>query len=341
MDASISTRAAFTGALVAGSTTSVAHDGLSYGDLYAITDHLKGAGLLERQANSFVRFYELAAKQNPRNEKFAAFHTALTEYKGASADNGKKVALFNAACTLADNISRALTDGKITDANFKSALANACLGSVDALKDLATKDGFRPDDNTAANWPQSVLPHFQAGAVVAKLAKRGIPTRKCTMEDAVKFLKENAQTKVIGSKIENGKLVFCEMELNADRTGLVEKKKEGRDGPVYESSKTFAQAFNPTAGETPTVIMQSRPAKNAENIEALRACISDTAHEAASDDVIWNAFCALADEREKTADDGGQGLLERIKNDENDAKTRFNALLAAEMNKTTTSTDPS
>ncbi|MDR0727484.1 MAG: hypothetical protein LBF26_01125 [Puniceicoccales bacterium] len=327
-------RADFARALADGNDGKVAkEDGLSWKDMATITENLESAGLSAPQASSFGRFYELTAKQDPKSSQFDNFQRALAEYKEHPTSADKQLALFETACKLVFDVDQTLKDQ--TDVNFKSALANACLGAVEGLKDLATKDGFKPGDDKAADWPQGALPSLQGRAAVAKLNKRGIPVQTCTVDKAIELAKSDPPHKIIGSKIENGKLVFCELVLNEARDGLVEKKNEETNKPIaYETSKKFAQTFAPTEGQTAVVnVPPKRPEMNAEHVTALKECITEESHKTADDATIWNVFCALADEKEKVDDDGRAALLNDIQNDADGAKARFNALLANEIAK--------
>jgi hypothetical protein len=328
-------RAEFASAVSAGNEAKVAGDtSLSFGDMQIIGTNLQRAGMSERQAESFGRLYELAAKQTPPSEKLDAFQTALNEYKDQPNDNGKKGALFSAAYALLEAESKTLSEMPTAtpwDKAFKSALANACFGTVGALDTLSQKDGFKSTENDDATWLKKALPEFQQTAALAKLEKRGLHVGPISKKDAIDLLKNNPSAKIIGSKVENGKLVFCELELNGKRDGLVEKKKPNGDPGAYELSKKFARTFNPTAGQTPVVSMPpQRPAINDEHVATLRGYIA-TAHDGADNQTIWDAFCKLADVRNIDKNDNWEAtLLQKIQND-GEMKARFNAILEGEL----------
>jgi hypothetical protein len=312
--------------------TEIAKEGLTWQDASSIRQNLIAADLSESQATSFARLYQLASTQTPASVEFQTYQTALTAYKNTPGDAEKKLALFDATCKLVESEGKLLDGNAITDAGFKSALANSCLNTVEALNVLSGKDGFTPTDNAAVtSWPQNALQSFQKFATLAKLAKRNIHARTCTMDEAIAMAKKDPSLKIISSKLENGKLVFCELVLDAEKNALVPKKDAGTDQPAWQSSKQFAQTFQPTSGETPVTIIRENQPMNEGIANALKDHITTEAHKTTGNQTIWDAFCKLAEEKsELGADNWENALSEDIQNDD-DTKVRFNEILAQEI----------
>lgn len=236
---------------------------LTYGDMSAVEDGLRSADLSPRQAESFTRLYELAAKQNPQCSAFGDFQEALAAYARTPSDPKAKHDLFQAAAKLSSSEEQRLSTNSDANVADKSALANACFGVVDALVALAPKDDFKPENDAQAKWPQDALAHFQQMAAIAKLEKRNILARACSMEDAIAAAQANPNTKIIGSKVVDGKLVYCELVLDKDGKSLIAKQSSDGTADPYTHSKKFASSFQATEGKTPVASVPSQHSASA------------------------------------------------------------------------------
>jgi hypothetical protein len=218
---------------------------LSYQETNAIAAALGNPGQLDGKASeSFIRLYDVAAKQMPGSTAFTAFDTALKAYGKEAADPEKRKGLVKATYDLI--VAMQKSNEGTQNVSDKAAIANACFRCASALTKLPVE--FR-GDGTQLGALKALETKTHTNAATAKLAKRNILAAPMTLDKAMEMAKKNPvpPMKVIfSSKGADGELLFREHQWDAAQSKFVPV--DGGNQP--EKSKKFAENYRPTQPAT-------------------------------------------------------------------------------------------